>query len=67
MNSSGSFVSGDVNTRDRALSDFNHDNLDDVGPVAGASGNRFLQEINEMQNLEHDQHIEDIEPKVAVY
>jgi hypothetical protein len=58
---------GDLKSNERVLNDFNRDNLDDVGPVAGASGNRFLQEINEMQNLEHDQQIEDIEPKVAVY
>jgi hypothetical protein len=45
----------DLKTRDRILKEFNQSTLDDVGPVAGARGNRFLQEINEMQNLEHDQ------------
>ena len=36
------------------LADFNQSTLDPVGPVAGASGDRFLKELNEMQDLEGD-------------
>jgi hypothetical protein len=33
---------------------FNQPTLDPVGPVAGAGGDRFLKELNEMQDLEGD-------------
>jgi hypothetical protein len=34
--------------------DFNQSTLDPVGPVAGAGGDRFLKELNEMQDIECD-------------
>jgi hypothetical protein len=39
---------------ERILSDFNQSTLDPVGPGAGASGDRFLKELNEMQDLQGD-------------
>jgi hypothetical protein len=41
-------------TRDRILDEFNQENLADVGPVGGRKGERFLKELNEMQDLERD-------------
>jgi hypothetical protein len=38
--------------RDRILNEFNRDQMDDVGPVGGDKGEKFLSEINEMADLE---------------
>jgi hypothetical protein len=43
----------------------NH-NLDNVGPVGGDGENKFLEEMNEMEEG-HDQHIQDIGPNVTVH
>lgn len=40
---------------ERTLDGFNQSTLDPVGPVPGASGDRFLKELNEMQDLEGNQ------------
>ena len=36
----------------RVLVDFNASTLDDVGPVGGDKGEKFLSELNEMADLE---------------
>jgi hypothetical protein len=38
--------------RNRILDQFNRENLDDVGPLAGDKGDKFLTELNEMADLE---------------
>jgi hypothetical protein len=38
----------------RVLVDFNASTLDDVGPVGGDKGEKFLSELNEMQDLKRD-------------
>jgi hypothetical protein len=40
--------------RERFLSDFNASTLDPVGPLGGDKGEKFLSELNEMQDLERD-------------
>jgi hypothetical protein len=40
--------------RNRILNEFNRDQLDDVGPLRGEKGERFLKELNEMADLEGD-------------
>ena len=36
------------------LDQFNRENMDDVGPLRGEKGEKFLKELNEMQDLEGD-------------
>jgi hypothetical protein len=38
--------------RNRILDQFNRENLDDVGPIGGDKGEKFLIELNEMADLE---------------
>jgi uncharacterized protein YfeS len=38
--------------RHHILDQFNRENLDDVAPVGGKKGEKFLSELNEMQDLE---------------
>ena len=38
--------------RNRILDEFNRSTLDDVGPVGGDKGEKFLRELNEMADLE---------------
>jgi len=38
----------------QVLVNFNASTLDDVGPVGGDKGEKFLSELNEMQDLEGD-------------
>jgi hypothetical protein len=38
--------------RDRILNEFNQSTLDPVGPFAGDKGEKFLSELNEMQELQ---------------
>jgi hypothetical protein len=38
--------------RNRILYEFNRDNTDDVGPVGGDKGEKFLSELNEIAELE---------------
>jgi uncharacterized protein YfeS len=40
--------------RNRILDQFNRENLDDVGPIGGNKGEKFLSELNEMADLERD-------------
>ena len=40
--------------RNRILSEFNRDQMDDVGPIGGDKGEKFLSELNEMADLEGD-------------
>lgn len=40
--------------RNRILDQFNRENLDDVGPLGGDKGEKFLSELNEMADLESD-------------
>jgi hypothetical protein len=40
--------------RNRILDQFNRENLDNVGPIGGDKGEKFLSELNEMQDLEGD-------------
>ena len=40
--------------RDRVLDEFNRSTLDDVGPIGGDKGEKFLKELNEMADLERD-------------
>jgi uncharacterized protein YfeS len=40
--------------RNRILDQFNRENLDDVAPVGGNKGEKFLRELNEMVDLESD-------------
>jgi transcription antitermination factor NusA-like protein len=39
-------------TREKILREFNDSTLDDVGPLAGDKGEKFLSELNEMADLE---------------
>ena len=43
---------GNPRARDRVLGQFNKENLDDVGPLGGDRGEKFLMELNEMADLE---------------
>jgi hypothetical protein len=45
----------DPRRRTRVLDSLNKSTLDDVGPLAGDEGEKFLSELNEMQDLERDQ------------
>ena len=45
---------GDPQRRDQILRDFNASTLDPVGPLGGKKGESFLQELNEMADLEGD-------------
>ena len=45
----------DPRRRTRVLDSLNKSTLDDVGPFAGDEGEKFLSELNEMQDLERDQ------------
>ena len=38
--------------RNRILDQFNNSPLDDVGPLGGEKGEKFLSELNEMADLE---------------
>ena len=38
--------------RDRILKEFNLDQMDGVGPLGGDRGEKFLSELNEMQDLQ---------------
>ena len=38
--------------REETLDEFNRSTLDDVGPIGGDKGEKFLSELNEMQDLE---------------
>jgi hypothetical protein len=38
----------------QVLIDFNQSTLDHVGPLGGDKGEKFLSELNEMQDLERD-------------
>jgi hypothetical protein len=38
--------------RDQILTEFNASTLDEVGPIGGDKGERFLKELNEMADLE---------------
>jgi hypothetical protein len=38
--------------RDQILLEFNNSTLDDLGPVGGDKGEKFLKELNEMADLE---------------
>ena len=40
--------------RNRILDQFNRENMDDVGPVGGDKGEKFLSELNEMADQEGD-------------
>ena len=40
--------------RNRILDQFNNSPLDDVGPLGGEKGEKFLSELNEMADLEGD-------------
>jgi hypothetical protein len=40
--------------RDLILRDFNASTLDHVGPLGGDKGEKFLSELNEMQDLDRD-------------
>jgi hypothetical protein len=40
--------------RDRVLDEFNRSTLDDVGPLGGDKGEKFLKELNVMQDLQGD-------------
>jgi hypothetical protein len=40
--------------RPRILNEFNRSTLDDVGPVGGDKEEKFLRDLNEMQDLERD-------------
>jgi hypothetical protein len=42
----------DPERRNRILYEFNRDNTDDVGPVGGDKGEKFLSELNEIAELE---------------
>ena len=42
-------------SRDKILNEFNRDQMDDVGPLGGDKGEKFLKELNEMADLEGDQ------------
>ena len=44
-------VFGDPNVRHRILDEPNASALDDVGPVGGDTGEKFLKEPNQMQDL----------------
>jgi uncharacterized protein YfeS len=44
----------DPRRRTRVLDSFNRSTLDDVGPVGGDKGEKFLSELNEMTDLESD-------------
>ena len=44
----------DPRHRTRLLDSLNKSTLDDVGPVGGDKGEKFLSELNEMQDLERD-------------
>ncbi len=41
-------------SRVRILDEFNRSTLDPVGPLPGTGGDKFLKELNEMQDLEGD-------------
>jgi hypothetical protein len=45
----------DPRRRSRVLDSLNKSSLDDVGPFAGDKGEKFLKELNEMQDLEGNQ------------
>ena len=40
--------------RNRILDQFNNSTLDDVGPLGGEKGEKFLSELNEMADLESE-------------
>jgi uncharacterized protein YfeS len=40
--------------RNRVLSEFNQSTLDEVCPIGGDKGEKFLSELNEMADLERD-------------
>ena len=42
----------DPQRRDQILKEFNSSTLDPVGPLGGDKGERFLKELNEMQDLQ---------------
>jgi hypothetical protein len=42
----------DSSHRERMLQAMNRENLDDVGPLAGDKGEKFLSELNKMEDLE---------------
>jgi hypothetical protein len=44
----------DPRHRTRVLGSLNKSTLDDVGPVGGDKGEKFLKELNEMQDLESE-------------
>ena len=44
----------DPRHRVRVLDSLNKSTLDDVGPVGGDKGEKFLRELNEMADLEGD-------------
>jgi len=45
----------DPRRRTRVLDSLNRSTLDGVGPVGGDKGEKFLSELNEIQDLESDQ------------
>ena len=44
----------DPERRNRILNEFNRDQLDDVAPIGGDKGEKFLRELNEMQDFENE-------------
>ena len=45
---------GNPQRRDQILRDFNASTLDPVGPLGGNKGEKFLSELNEMQDRESE-------------
>jgi hypothetical protein len=57
----------DPRHRERMMQSMNRDNTDSATPVGGQEqGMKVLQEMNGLDQ-EHDQHIQDIGPKLTVY
>jgi hypothetical protein len=52
--------------RERVLNDFNHNNLDDVGPVAGKQQMKVLEDMNSLDR-EFEEHIQSLRPNVSTY
>jgi hypothetical protein len=51
--------------RDRILNGFNHDDMDDLGPVRGDQGRAVRKDINELQ-AKHDEFVNSLGPTMNV-
>jgi hypothetical protein len=58
-------LSGEPGRREKILSEFNRQNLNEVGPLGGDQSMSVLKDMNEFQ-LDHDEFVKSLSPNVDV-